>query len=113
MTAAEDLLRRLAAGEEPALRRALSAADGDPGALDRRTRALVTLSALLALDAPTVSLRVAVERVAASGLDDAAMLEVLVSAAAARGAAQTVADAPRLALALDRDVGDPGEEDRS
>jgi alkylhydroperoxidase/carboxymuconolactone decarboxylase family protein YurZ len=72
--------------------------------LDRRTRALVQLSALLADDAGTDSLRWAADVAAAAGADDAALVRVLTTAAAATGAAQTVRSAPRLALALDVDI---------
>jgi alkylhydroperoxidase/carboxymuconolactone decarboxylase family protein YurZ len=103
MTAAEELLRQLAGGDA-ALLAVGPRRDADEATLDRVTRALVQLAALLSLDATTTSLRWAVESAAASGLDDAALIQVLLSAAPIAGAAQTVAAAPRLALALDMDV---------
>jgi hypothetical protein len=72
--------------------------------LDRETRALVQLSALVAGDAGTTSLRWAADVAAAAGADDAALIRVLTSAGSAAGAAQTVKSAPRLALALDLDI---------
>jgi alkylhydroperoxidase family enzyme len=99
-----ELLRRLAAGDEPSLRVILSERHDQPGALDRVTRALVQLSALLAADAGTTSLRWAVDRASSVGVDDAALVQVLLSSAYATGFAQTVASAPRLALALDVDI---------
>ncbi len=101
---AELLLRRLASNDERLLETVLAARAGQPAALDRVTRALVQLSALLAVGAPTATLRWAVELAAANGVDDAAVVQVLVAAGAAAGAAQTATNATRLALALDLDL---------
>jgi hypothetical protein len=106
--ATRELLRRLAASDESALEAWLSLAGSTGGGialnLDRATRVLVELAALLATDAPTTSVRWAAERAAAAGADDAALVGVLLAASAAAGGAQTVTSAPRLALALDVDV---------
>jgi hypothetical protein len=102
-----DLLRRLASHDEGLLRhvlRPVPAPEPEPNnlcALDRRTRTLVRLGALLAIDAAIPSLRWAVELAAASGAGDDALAAVLVSAGGAAGSAQLVASAPRLAQALD------------
>jgi alkylhydroperoxidase/carboxymuconolactone decarboxylase family protein YurZ len=96
----EELLRQIAAGDTASV----GAAEGAPPALDRVTRAMVQLSALLVSGAPTDSLRWAAEGACASGAGDAAVIQVLLSAAPLVGAADTVAAAPRLALALDIDV---------
>jgi hypothetical protein len=104
----EQLLRRLAASDEQSLRAVLSSVRGGGTALDRETRALVQLSALLAVGAATVSLRWAVDVASTAGVDDARLVRVLLAAAGVVGAAQTVSNAPRLALALGLDV----EEDR-
>jgi 4-carboxymuconolactone decarboxylase len=82
----------------------LSSAPAAGASLDRETRALVQLSALLAVGAATVSLRWAVDVASAAGVDDAALVRVLLAGAGAVGAAQTVSNAPRLALALGLDV---------
>jgi alkylhydroperoxidase/carboxymuconolactone decarboxylase family protein YurZ len=106
-SATRELLRRLATGDEAALEAAVSSQPGRQGAgrkLDRSTRVLVELAALLATDAPTTSVRWAAERAAAAGADDAALVGVLLAAGAAAGEAQMVTSAPRLALALDVDV---------
>jgi alkylhydroperoxidase/carboxymuconolactone decarboxylase family protein YurZ len=105
----EALLRQLADGDEQSLRQVLtpapSAADRPGGqSLDTRTATLVALGALLALDASTASLRWAVERACCTGAGADEIVAVLLSAAPAAGAAQLVASAPRLALALDFDV---------
>jgi alkylhydroperoxidase family enzyme len=99
-----ELLRRLAAGDERCLQSALSAVPPSDAALDRPTRALVQLAALLAVDAGTASLRWAVDVASAAGVDDASLVQVLLTAAAATGTAQAVTSAPRLALALGVDV---------
>jgi alkylhydroperoxidase/carboxymuconolactone decarboxylase family protein YurZ len=103
-----ELLRRLAASDEASLEAAFSSpASGRDGVvphLDRFTRVLVELAALLATDAPTAAVRWAAERAAATGADDEALVGVLLAAGAAAGGAQTVASAPRLALALDVDL---------
>ncbi len=69
-------------------------------ALDRKTRVLVRLAALIAVGACTESLRWAVELASTSGADDDALAAVLLAIASAAGSAQLVEIAPRLALAL-------------
>jgi alkylhydroperoxidase/carboxymuconolactone decarboxylase family protein YurZ len=73
-------------------------------ALDGRTRVLVRLVALLAVDACTESLRWAVDLAAAAGVDDDAVVATLIAAGPAAGSAQLAASAPRLALALGCEV---------
>lgn len=114
---ARDLLLRLAAGDEGSLRAVLrptlepqrgeDAAAGD--GLDRQTRMLVRLGALLALDASTDSLRWAVELAAAAGAGEDAVAAVLLATASATGSAQLVSNAARLAVALDYESGVPDE----
>ena len=108
----QDLLRRLARHDERSLRTVLAPgpefadaafADGDARtaqSLDRTTRGLVRLAALLAIGASTESLRWAVDLASASGADDEAVTSVLIAAGLAAGSAQLVESAPRLALAL-------------
>ena len=125
MSEARDLLRRLAAHDERSLRRAMAPTpEFEPGyaltdpPLDRRTRVLVRLAALIAVGACTESLRWAVELASTTGADDDALAAVLVATGSAAGSAQLVETAPRLALALGfepsaRDVGSPtGRADR-
>ena len=104
MDQALEVLRRLTAADgdhsrDPALLDAVSECE-----LDRKTRALVRLSALVADDAGTESLRWAADVAAATGADDLALVRVLTAAACATGSAQVVKSAPRLALALDLDL---------
>jgi 4-carboxymuconolactone decarboxylase len=108
---ARDLLRRLAAADERSLRALLAPIPerrpGDPespGALDRQTRELVRLAALLAVEASSTSLRWAVELASTSGVDDRAVVGALAATAGATGTTQAVSSAPRLALALGFDV---------
>jgi 4-carboxymuconolactone decarboxylase len=107
LNSAVELLARLAAGDERSLRKVLSpspsaGATGDAprGSLDRRIGSLVRLSALLAADACTTSLHWAVESALASGVDEDAVVGVLLATAPIAGSAWLVAAAPRLALAL-------------
>ena len=106
---ARDLLLRLAAGDERSLHAVLRAPlepeHGDEvvagSGLDRRTRMLVRLGALLALDAPTDSLRWAVELAAVAGAGEDAVAAVLLATGSTAGSAQLVSSAARLAAALD------------
>ena len=104
MHEAQELLRRLAESGGIAAEDVLSSAAVGRCDLDRRTRALVQLSALVAGDASTASLRWAADNAAMAGADDAALVRVLVTAASASGTAQAVKSAPRLALAIDMDI---------
>jgi alkylhydroperoxidase/carboxymuconolactone decarboxylase family protein YurZ len=108
---ARELLRRLAAADERLLRTAMAPTPEfeldyalTKPALDRRTRVLVRLAALIAVGASTESLRWAVELASTSGADDDALAAVLVATASAAGSAQLVESAPRLALALGFDA---------
>jgi 4-carboxymuconolactone decarboxylase len=108
------LLRRLAVNDEGSVQTVISPSPirGTPGpravpALDRRTRLLVHLAALLVLDSSAESLRWATDLAGASGADDSTLAAVLIAAGSAAGSAQVVAMAPRLALALGLEP-DPG-----
>jgi hypothetical protein len=115
-----DLLRRLARHDEHSLRTVLAplpplASDSDwcGESLDRRTRLLVRLAALFVIDAPTNSLRWAVDLACTTGADDDDVAAVLLAAGLAAGSAQLVASAPRLALALGFEPGEPATKERS
>jgi alkylhydroperoxidase/carboxymuconolactone decarboxylase family protein YurZ len=102
---ARDLLRRLAGHDERTVRAVLAPTpefgDVAPGPrLDRSTRVLVRLAALLAIGASAESLCWAVELAAASGADDETVAAVLVAGGSAAGSAQLVASAAALAVAL-------------
>lgn len=106
---ARDLLLRLAAGDERALRAILRPTIDPAGAedtpagefLDRRTRLLVRLGALLALDAPTDCVRWAVDLASTAGAGEDALAATLLATGSPAGAAQLVSSAARLAAALD------------
>src|SRR5437763_11382774 len=108
-----DLLLRLAAGDErslrailrPVLEPARSEASAGGPSLDRRTRLLVCLGALLALDASTDSVRWAVDLAGAAGAGEDAVAAVLLATGSAAGSAQLVSSAARLAAALDYETG--------
>ncbi|MBV8952889.1 MAG: hypothetical protein JO179_02055 [Solirubrobacterales bacterium] len=104
MNRPEEFLRQLADNDEHCVRAVLSSGSRPAEALDRETRALVQLSALLAVDAATPSLSWAVDTAAAYGADDVALAQVLLCAGAAAGAAQIVVSAARLAPALGVDL---------
>ena len=104
MKETEALLRRLAASDEPSLQNVLEPHCRSGQALDRGARALVQLSALLAADAVTPSLRWAVDAAGAVGVDDVTLAQVLVAIAPLTGTVQTAVSAARLALALDFDL---------
>jgi alkylhydroperoxidase/carboxymuconolactone decarboxylase family protein YurZ len=72
--------------------------------LDRRTRLLVTLAALIAAGAPTAALQWVVELASAAGAGVDTLTGVLLSCAPAVGTAGVVESAPRLALALGFDL---------
>jgi 4-carboxymuconolactone decarboxylase len=107
----EDLLRRLSAADDSAAAVVL-ALPAEPGggataydaALTTKVRMLVTLAALLALDASTTSIRWAVELASCAGADIDEIARVLVTIAPDVGVAQVVNGAPRLALAVGFDV---------
>lgn len=104
MEGTEDLLRRLAASDERSLQSVLEPGCRSAPVLDSDTRALVRLSALLAADAVTTSLRWAVDAACSVGVDEVQVAQVLVAIAPLTGTVQTAASAPRLALALDVDL---------
>lgn len=103
---AKELLRALAANDERSVRMVLALrpdarASGCPGAsLSPRVRALVRLAALVALDAPTATLRWTVELAGCAGADEREIVAVLAAVAPAIGLPRTVDAAPRLALAI-------------
>ena len=107
MTAAQALLVRLAAADERCLRETVSAVTGprpgDRGAtagLDRRSRSLVRLAAILAVGAPRESVCWAAEQASACGAGDDELAAVLLVVGPCALAAGSAVAAPRLAAAL-------------
>lgn len=122
----EQVLRRLSDCDEQLLRTVLAptpefgtselAASEPPAvcgeALSRQLRGLVRVAALLVVDAPTATLRWAVELALSTGASTEAVVGVLITTAGQAGAAQVVSSAPRLALALGVDLElDDSDED--
>ncbi|MBV8431154.1 MAG: carboxymuconolactone decarboxylase family protein [Solirubrobacterales bacterium] len=102
-----NLLRRLGDSNEPSLRRVMVPVPhpgAEPGAdepgLDSRTKALVRLAALVALEAPTPCLCWAVELARGAGVDDGRIVAALLTAAAAESQARLEAGATPIALGL-------------
>lgn len=107
-----DLLRRLGASDEGALRTVLRLPT-EPGrgctqfdgALTTKIRILVRLAALVALDASTTSIRWAAEQAGCAGADIDEITGVLVAVGPDVGVPRVVACAPRLALAVGYELG--------
>jgi len=105
---AENLLRRLALNDESAVHSVLAGnpeAGGVP-ALDRKSHALVSLGALLAMGAGTTSLKWMADTAYEAGATDEEIVGVLVAAGPELGLAGIVCEAPKLALAMGYDVED-------
>jgi 4-carboxymuconolactone decarboxylase len=104
----EELLRRVALHDEGVVQAVLA---GEPGAacvraLDPKTRALVSLSGLLAMAAGTTSLKRMTEAAYEAGATDEEIVDVLVAVGPHLGLVGLVREAPRLALAIGYDVED-------
>ncbi|MFZ0092015.1 MAG: carboxymuconolactone decarboxylase family protein [Solirubrobacteraceae bacterium] len=105
----QELLRRLTAGEESSLRAVMSLTPTDElswshRTLPARTRRLIALGALVAVDAPMTSLRWAVELAFCAGADEEEIISVLAIVSREAGLACAVSAAPRLALAIGYDL---------
>jgi 4-carboxymuconolactone decarboxylase len=100
------VLRKLAIGDDALLHRAL--ADGsadDIDWLEPKTRALVCIAALIAVDGCEASYLPAVDAARAAGSTDEEIVACLLAALRVLGAARVVSAAPKLGLALGHDVG--------
>ena len=108
----ESLLRALTVNEEEAIRSVLAlrpeVAEDDAAvgaALTPRVRNLVRIAALIAIDAPTTSLRWAVELAWNAGADEDEIVRVLATVGSEVGVGRVVGAAPRLAAAIGYDFG--------
>lgn len=102
----ERLLRQLAVNDEQSVERVLTRGSGavaDAG-LRPKVDLLVELGALLALGAPTASLRATVRRAIVAGATESEIVGVLLAVAPAVGLARVVSSAPKLALAIGYDI---------
>lgn len=102
----ERLLRRLAINDEESVGMVMTAGTriAADAALRPKVDGLVRLGALLALGAPTNSLRTAVDRTLDAGATEAEIVGVLIAVAPAVGLARVVTAAPRLAAAIGYDI---------
>lgn len=104
-----EFLARLGADDPDAARLALKlgpepSGDGRQAVLPPRTRTLVRLASLVAIDAPVTTLRWAVDLAACAGAGDDEIAGVLVAVGSDIGIARVVSAAPRLAMAIGYDV---------
>lgn len=101
----ENLLRRLAVGDEQAVAAAVSLyADSGASGLEAKHRALVRLSSLIAASATTPEYQWCIAHALAAGASDEEVVGVLVSVAPVVGAARVVAAAPDVARSLGYDL---------
>jgi 4-carboxymuconolactone decarboxylase len=106
MVAVHEAFRRLTIGD-PVLLESIANSDGrslDGRCLDARTEALLTVGALIALDAAPSSYRSAVEAALRTGARLEDLLAVITTVARAVGSARVVSAAPKIALAAGYDV---------
>lgn len=115
----EETLRRLALGEEAFvgsimspgpqdLRRPFESAEGS--VIDPRTRRLVTLGALIAIDAGAAAIDAAVSAAFGAGATPEDVVDVLIAVAPAVGSARVVDAAPHLAAAIGYDIASAFED---
>jgi alkylhydroperoxidase/carboxymuconolactone decarboxylase family protein YurZ len=102
-SAHQELLRRLTLSDEIALTDVMAGRfDLEPG-LEERTRCLVRLAGLIALDAKTSLLHAATEAAFAAGAKDEEIVEVMAVVAPIVGSIRMTAVIPRMRTVLDRD----------
>lgn len=99
-----ELLRRLALNDEAALATALDGLDQSGDALiDDRTRSLVRIAGLVALDSGTASLQAAVDQARSVGVDDDEILDVVIVIAPVVGTSRIGSVLSRLATVIEDD----------
>jgi 4-carboxymuconolactone decarboxylase len=98
----EEFLRRLAINDESTLRGLLgdTIVDGDCVDLEAKTRALVRLAAVFAMDSHATTYQWGVAAALAAGASEDAIVDVLVAVAPVIGSARVTVAAPALAAAL-------------
>lgn len=99
-----ELLRRLTLSDEVALTDVMAGRlPGSRILLEDRTRSLVRLAGLVALDAKTSSLQASIETALAAGASDEEVVEVVLVVAPIVGSSRISSVLPRLRRALQRD----------
>ena len=73
-------------------------------ALDRKTRAMLDLAVLIAVDGPGTAFETTAGMALAAGATEDELVEILIAAAPLVGTAHVVAAAPKLGLAIGYDV---------
>ena len=108
----EQLIRRLSLNDERTVELVLGAPLGSAGSSDvaaRRTRSLVRLAALIAVESPLTSYQWAVDLALAEGATDADILDVLTAVGPVVGSVRLTAAAAKILDALGLDL-DPSIE---
>ena len=102
----ERTLLRLSLNERSSIHSVLAEGVDRPGlsGLDARTHALVSLGALVALDAPPTSYECAVDAARAAGATPDDIVGVLIAVGPTVGLARVVAAAPQLARSIGYDI---------
>lgn len=108
----EDTLLRLSMNEPSSVNSLLAESIEDAGAehLDARTRALIRLGALVAIDAAPASYECAVDAARAAGATSEDLVGVLLALGPTVGLARLVAAAPQLARSIGYDIDAAVEE---
>jgi alkylhydroperoxidase/carboxymuconolactone decarboxylase family protein YurZ len=112
-----EVLRRLSLNDEQLVAALLAgridtagrAKDGPP-ILDQRTRRLVAVAALIAIDAGEVTVSTAVDNALAAGAAVEEIVDVLLTVAPSVGSARVVAMAPKIAASIGYDLSQAFEE---
>lgn len=106
-----EVLRRLSLNDEPVVAAlmagrldAFGRAGEEPPRLDGRTRRLVAVAALIAIDAGEATIATAVDNAFAAGATVEEVVDVLLSVAPSVGSARVVAMAPRIAASIGYDL---------
>jgi alkylhydroperoxidase/carboxymuconolactone decarboxylase family protein YurZ len=100
----DETLRKLSLRDDAFVERILARDPGGRPGLDPREDALVSIGALVALDATIPSYVSAVQRALACGVRRSEIVDALVSVVPSVGVARAVSAAPKLGLALGVDV---------
>jgi alkylhydroperoxidase/carboxymuconolactone decarboxylase family protein YurZ len=95
-----ELLRRLTLNEEKVLKAVVSDRRRKEMLLDERTRALVKLGGLIALDAEVPSLQVAREAIHAAGAGDREIVDTVEAVSPIVGSSRVSSTIPRLIMAM-------------
>ena len=102
-TEQRQMLRRLTLGDEQSLADALGGRGANTSLLDDKTRCLVRLAGLVALDAKDALLHASIDTALGAGASDEEIVEVVLAVAPIVGSSRMSSVLPRLSRALERD----------